>query len=349
MGSGRSAFLDEVRDAIRVRHYSIRTEKAYVDWIQRFNRFHDYAHPRDMGEEEVSRFLTYLAVEREVASSTQNQALNALSFMYSNVLDRPLGEMRNITRAKQSQRLPRVLSEHEISIVLRAVEGDYWLIACFLYGSGLRVMEALRLRVGDIEFGHRCLLIRDGKGAKDRVVTLADELVVPLRSHLAKRRILWERDRNNGVVGVYLPYALSRKYPTAGTEWPWQYVFSANKLTVDPRSGLERRHHIHDSAMRKALRNAVLKVGLDTRISCHALRHTFATHLLERGADIRTVQEQLEHADVSTTQIYTHVIKRGGFAVKSPLGSILGLPPSDDTPYSDDSEPDHPDFPTGRE
>jgi integron integrase len=324
MGSGRSAFLDEVRRAIRTRHYSIRTEKSYVDWIRRFIRFHDYAHPRDLGGKQVSAFLSYLAVERKVAAATQNQGLNALSFLYRRVLEQPFGELQDVARAKQPQRLPRVLSEHEIRILLAAMSGIYWLIACLLYGSGLRVMEALRLRVDDFDFERRCIVVRNGKGGKDRVVTLADELVKPLKGHLANRRTQWERDRDNGVAGVFLPYALERKYPKAGIEWPWQYVFCSKSLSVDPRSGIERRHHIHDSAMRKALRSAVLQLNLDSRISCHTLRHTFATHLLERGADIRTVQEQLGHSDLATTQLYTHVIKRGGLAVKSPLGAVFG-------------------------
>lgn len=323
MGSGRSAFVDTVRRAIRVRHYSIRTEKAYVDWIKRYIRFHNYQHPKDLGGDDVAAFLSYLAVERNVAPSTQDQALNALSFLYLSVLEQPLDQLSGVIRAKKPQRLPRVLSELEISKVLSALSGDHWLVGCLLYGSGLRLMEALRLRVKDIDFGRRCLMIRNGKGGKDRVVTLADELLVPLKRHLGKLRTQWEHDRDNGIAGVYLPTALSRKYPNAGSEWPWQFVFSSNRLSVDPRTRTVRRHHLHESSMRKALRRAVLEVDLDTRISCHTLRHTFATHMLERGADIRTVQEQLGHSDVATTQIYTHVINRGGLAVKSPLGAIL--------------------------
>lgn len=324
MGSGRSEFLESVRSAIRARYYSIRTERAYIDWIRRYIRFHRYTHPREMGAEQVVQFLSHLATERNVAASTQNQALNAINFVYREVLEIPLGELHGLKRANRPQRLPRVLSTDEITAILSRMKGDYWLVACLLYGSGLQVMEALRLRVGDIDFGHRCIIVRDGKGAKDRVVTLADELTVPLKRHLAHRRTMWERDRINGVGPVYLPYALERKLKEAGREWPWQYVFPAPSISRDTRSGVRRRHHLHDSSVRKALRRAVLDAGLDSRVTCHTLRHSFATHLLERGADIRTVQEQLGHSDVATTQIYTHVLKRGGGGVRSPLSEIIG-------------------------
>ncbi len=322
--AGRSPLLESVRSAIRLRHYSIRTEEAYVGWIVRYIHFHHVTHPSELGPDAVTAFLTYLAVKRNVVPSTQNQALNALNFLYAYVLDRPLGELDGLVRARRPQRLLSVLSESEIGRLLDQMEGQQWLVACLLYGSGLRLLESLRLRVNDIDFEHKCLIVRDGKGAKDRVVTLADELLEPIERHLGERRTIWERDCARGVAGVYLPYALARKYPNAAQAWGWQYVFVSNAITKDPRSEALRRHHLNESVVRRAVYRAAFKAGIERRVSCHTLRHSFATHLLERGADIRTVQEQLGHSDVRTTQIYTHVIKRGGFAVKSPLGAVLG-------------------------
>ncbi len=329
MGRGRntenkgSPFLGSVRAAIRVRHYSIKTEKAYIHWIKRFIMFHRKRHPRDLREADVAAFLSDLAVNRDVSPSTQNQALNALVFLYRHVLDRPLDKIPGIVRAKRERRLPVVLTTTEVSRVLAAIEGVHWLVVCLLYGSGLRLMEAVRLRVKDIDFEHRALFIRDGKGNKDRIVTLPDELHVPLQRHLAVRRVEYERDQARGVGGVYLPYALARKYPRAAAEWGWQYVFSARRPARDPRSGVLRRHHIDASAIQRMVKLAVRRVGISKPASCHTLRHSFATHLLERGMDIRTVQEQLGHVDVRTTQIYTHVLKRGGRAVRSPLSLVL--------------------------
>lgn len=321
--------LQRVREAVRVRHYSIRTEEAYVYWVRRYVLFHGKRHPDDMGEAEVGAFLTSLALQGEVAASTQNQALNALVFLYRHVLEVPLGDLGGIARAKRPQRLSVVLTVEEVSRVLSALPGIYWLIGCLQYGSGLRLLESVRLRVKDLDFFHRAIVVRDGKGAKDRVVTLPDELIVPLRRHLASRQTMFERDRDTGFGGVYLPHALARKYPNAPSEWGWQYVFPAPQLSVDPRSGERRRHHVDESSMQKAMRAAVLKAGIAKPASCHTLRHSFATHLLERGADIRTVQEQLGHVDIRTTQIYTHVLQRGGMAVKSPLGAALNpSPPS---------------------
>lgn len=318
-----SPFLDQVRDAIRVRHYSIRTEQAYVDWIRRFILFHDKRHPTRMGEREVGKFLTYLAVERNVAASTQNQALNALVFMYRHVLERPLEHISDAIRAKRPARLPVVLTEDEIRRLLQQLRGVQWLVACLLYGSGLRLLEGLRLRVSDLDFDHRAVIVRDGKGGKDRVVTLADELIEPLQRHLGIRRTLFEQDHAAGHGTVFLPHALARKYPGAETDWGWQYVFVASKLSTDPRSGVVRRHHLDGTVIQKAVSKAVRSAGIHKKASCHTLRHSFATHLIERGADIRTVQEQLGHADIRTTQIYTHVIKRGGRAVASPLGNVI--------------------------
>ena len=319
----RSPFMDEVRAAIRVRHYSIRTEQAYLDWTRRFILFHGKRHPRDMGEREVAAFLTHLAVERRVAAATQKQALNALVFLYKRVLERPLGDIEGVAPASRPPKLPVVLTTDEIGRVLASLSGVYWLIACLQYGSGLRLMESVRLRVKDLDFEHRAVVVRGGKGNKDRVVTLPDELVEPLRRQLAHRRNLFEQDLSAGVGSVYLPHALARKYPNAAHEWGWQYVFPADHVSTDPRSGARRRHHVGETAVQKAVRRALRKAGIERPASCHTLRHSFATHLLERGADIRTVQEQLGHADVRTTQIYTHVIERGGRGVRSPLGAVL--------------------------
>ena len=318
-----SPFLDEVRNAIRLRHYSIRTEQAYVDWIRRFIFFHGKRHPREMAEVEVRSFLTHLAVARNVAASTQNQALNALVFLYKIVLGRPLGEISEVVRAKKPQRLPVVLTRDEVRQLLQHLDGNHWLAACLMYGSGLRLMECIRLRVKDLDFDHRAIFVRDGKGAKDRVVTLPDELIPVLRRHLEAVCNIHRKDLADGVGTVFLPHALERKYPHAPAEWGWQYVFPATKRSVDPRSGMERRHHIDESSVQKAVKLAIRKSRIHKPASCHSLRHSFATHLLERGMDIRTVQEQLGHKDVRTTQIYTHVLNRGGNAVISPLNGLL--------------------------
>ena len=314
--------LDQVRDAIRVRHYSIRTEKAYVDWCRRYILFHNKRHPAEMGESEVSAYLTHLAVNRKVAASTQNQALNALVFLYSKVLELPLDDIGTTVRAKRPETLPVVLSRSEIKNVLAQLNGLHWLAACLMYGSGLRLMETMRLRVKDVEFGQRAIIVRNGKGAKDRVVTLADQLLEPLTVHLQQMKILHDRDLLERCGSVYLPNALARKYPNAPKEWGWQYVFVANRRSTDPRSGEVRRHHYGEQAVQRAVKNAVKRAGIIKPASCHTLRHSFATHLLESGADIRTVQEQLGHKDLRTTQIYTHVLNRGGNAVRSPLNDL---------------------------
>ncbi len=320
----RSPFLESVRSAIRLRHYSIRTERSYIGWIVRFIRFHGNRHPSELGEPEVASFLSDLAVRREVTASTQNQALSALVFLYRFVLDRPLGEIRGIVRAKTPQRLPVVLSQQEVSSLLRSIDTSHWLPACLMYGSGLRLMETVRLRVKDLDFDHRAIIVRDGKGAKDRVVALADELIEPLTRQIEGVKLIHSKDLADGFGEVALPHALARKYPRAGRSLAWQYVFPARSRSLDPRSGIMRRHHVDESALQKAVKNAVRKAGIEKPASCHTLRHSFATHLLERGMDIRTVQEQLGHKDVRTTQIYTHVLKRGGAAVLSPLGAVLG-------------------------
>lgn len=306
--SRRSPLMEQVRRALRVRHYSIRTEQTYVHWIKRFIYFHDLRHPAEMSEQEVAAFLSHLAVHDRVAASTQNQALNALVFLYKHVLDRPLGDIVGAVRAKRPQRLPVVLTQDEVREIFKHLDGIPWLVACLLYGSGLRLMEGVRLRVKDLEFTRRAILVRNGKGAKDRV---------------GWTRTLHEKDLSAGLGEVCLPQALARKYPNAGREWGWQYVFPSRNTSADPYMGVERRHHIDESVVQKAVRRAVRRAGINKPASCHTLRHSFATHLLERGMDIRTVQEQLGHKDVRTTQIYTHVLERGGLAVKSPLGEVI--------------------------
>ncbi len=319
-----SAFLEELKQAIRVKHYSIRTEQAYVGWAKRFILFHHKRHPKDMAEPEVCKYLSFLATQKNVAASTQNQALNALVFLYKHLLNQPLGKLDSV-RAKKPQRLPVVLSQSEMKDLFRVLEIRHYIPVALLYGSGLRLMECMRLRVKDLDFEHCAVIVRDGKGGKDRVTTLAKELITPLKRHLCQVKNIHEKDLADGYGSVYLPFALSRKYPNAANEWAWQYVFPASRRSVDPRSGVIRRHHINESAIQKAVRYAVKKAGINKPASCHTLRHSFATHLLERGMDIRTVQEQLGHKDLQTTQIYTHVIQRNGNAVLSPLGDIIGV------------------------
>lgn len=318
-----SPFLQSVIEAIRIRHYSLRTEQAYLHWVRRFIIFHGKKHPRDMGTMEVNAFLTHLAVTNDVAASTQNQALNALIFLYAHVVGKPLGEIGDVVRAKRPARVPVVLSHDEMRALLRELGGVSWLAACLLYGSGLRLMECLRLRVKDIEFDQHALIVRDGKGGKDRVVTLSDELMPMLRRQLEHARGIHEKDLADGFGAVSLPHALAKKYPNAPKEWYWQYVFPSTRRSVDPRSGAIGRHHLDESVIQRAVKLALRKAQINKPASCHTLRHSFATHLLERGADIRTVQEQLGHKDVRTTQIYTHVLNRGGNAVVSPLGALL--------------------------
>ena len=276
-----------------------------------------------MGGVEVAACLSHLALELEVSPATQNQALNALSFLYKAVLARPLREISGIVRAKRPRKLPTVLTQREVGRLLCRLNGNHWLIGCLLYGAGLRLMESVRLRVKDVDFEHGALFIRNAKGGKDRIVALPDDLKIPLGRHLASRRTLFERDLLDGAAAVYLPYALARKYPGAAITWGWQYILPSIRISQDRRSGSMRRHHIDESGVQRAIRRAAREANIEKPTSCHTLRHSFATHLLERGMDIRTVQEQLGHADVRTTQIYTHVLKRGGMAVKSPLGDAL--------------------------
>jgi integron integrase len=314
--------LDQVRDRIRVKHYSIRTETQYVQWIKRFILFHGKRHPREMGAAEVEAFLTHLAVEGSVAASTQNQALSALLFLYREVLQIELPWLDNVVRAKQPQRLPVVLTQNEVRAVLDRMSGVYGLMASILYGTGMRLMECVRLRVKDVEFERGEILIRDGKGAKDRVAMLPEALVPSLLGHLRQRRALFEDDTRLGKVEVYLPDALERKYPHASTQWGWQYVFPSGSFSHDPRSGTERRHHLDEKLLQRAMKKAVQASGMAKPATPHTLRHSFATHLLQSGYDIRTVQELLGHSDVSTTMIYTHVLNKGGRGVASPLDAL---------------------------
>ena len=302
-----------------MRHLSIRTEKTYVTWIRRFIFFHQKRHPREMGEAEIRAFISHLAVERGITASTQTVALSALLFLYRDVLKQELPYVSNIERARKPKRLPVVFTRDEVERILASLEGTHWLIAGLLYGSGLRLMECLRLRVKDIDFTYGQVTVRDGKGEKDRVTMLPSRLKQPLLRHLQKVKVVHEQDLAAGYGEVYLPYALARKYPNAPKEWGWQYIFPAGNRSTDPRSGQRRRHHFSEDAVQKMMKKAIANARIAKHGSCHTLRHSFATHLLEEGYDIRTVQELLGHKDVKTTMIYTHVLNRGGRGVTSPM------------------------------
>ncbi len=311
--------LDQVREALRVKHYAYRTEETYIQWIRRYILFHGKRHPRDMAEPEVEAFLTHLAVDGNVAASTQNQALSALLFLYRYVLHQPLSESIDAVRARPSKHLPTVLSVDEVQVLLRYLAGTHQLLAKLLYGSGLRVKEGLRLRVKDLDFAQGQILIRDAKGNKDRVTMLPETIAGQLQAHLVQVKQTHVDDLALGYGAVYLPFALSRKYPLAERDWLWQYVFPARTRSSDPRSGHIRRHHLDDAALQRSLKLAATEAGISKKVTCHTLRHSFATHLLQNGYDIRTVQELLGHKDVKTTMIYTHVLNKGGLGVKSPL------------------------------
>lgn len=311
--------LDRVREVIRIKHYSIRTEQAYLHWIKRYILFHGRRHPQELGATEVSAFLSDLATRGKVSASTQNQALNAILFLYREVLKIALPWLEGIQRAKKPRHLPVVLTRQEVKRVLARLDGTVWLMAGLAYGAGLRLLECLRLRVKDLEFTRGEVLVRDGKGQKDRVTMLPRNLIDPLRTHLAKVHQLHEQDLAEGFGRVYLPFALDRKYPNADREWGWQYVFPSSRRSIDPRGGAERRHHCDPAVLQRAIRAAVRNAQVLKPASVHTLRHSFATHLLESGYDIRTVQELLGHSDVKTTMIYTHVLNRGGRGVVSPL------------------------------
>ena len=314
--------LETVQNRLRAKHYSLHTQEAYLGWIKRFVWFHDKRNPKELGAEEVERFLTDLAVQRKVSASTQNQALAALLFLYKEVLDIQLPWLDGLTRAKHSQRLPTVLTVKETGIVLDQIDGTLGLITRLLYGTGMRLLEGLRLRVKDVDFDMRSVCIRDGKGGKDRVTMLPLVLIEPLRAHLTKVKAIHDEDLLSGFGSVWLPDALAVKYPNAPKEWGWQYVFPAQSISIDPRSGVKRRHHVDEKAVQRVMHKAALAVKLTKQVSPHTLRHSFATHLLESGYDIRTVQELLGHKDVATTMIYTHVLNRGGLGVMSPLDKL---------------------------
>ncbi len=314
--------LDQLRDAIRLRHYSIRTEESYTNWVKRYIFFHNKHHPVLMGAREVEIFLTHLAVDLNVSASTQNQALNALVFLHKEVLNKDLCILKNIPRAKTPLRLPEVLTVAEVQRLLNGLKGTHRLLGELLYGSGMRLMEVLRLRVKDINFDKSLILVRDGKGMKDRVTMLPQKLVPALRDHLARVQLLHSQDLSEGAGRVHLPTALERKYPSANKDWLWQYVFPSQQLSIDPRSKMRGRHHLHDTVIQDAVKRASQLAQVNKRVSVHTLRHSFATHLLESGYDIRTVQELLGHANVSTTMIYTHVLNRPGISVKSPLDRL---------------------------
>jgi len=319
---GKPKLLDLLRQALRARHYSRRTEKTYVFWVRRFIFFHGVHHPAEMAEAEINSFLTHLAVKEKVSASTQNQALSALLFLYRHVIGREVGDLGEVIRARKPTRLPVVMTREEVKAVLDHLSGDKWLMASLMYGAGLRLMECLRLRVQDIDFARNEILVRDGKGAKDRITMLPASLKAPLQEHLKRVKRIHEKDLADGWGSVLLPCALDRKYPGAPKEWRWQWVFPQENRWKNNKTGGEGRHHVDESILQKAFKHAVAKAGITKRATCHTLRHSFATHLLEGGYDIRTVQELLGHSDVRTTMIYTHVLNRGGCGVRSPVDNL---------------------------
>ena len=344
MPPNQPRLLDRVRNAIRARHYSLRTEEAYVGWIRRYILFHDKRHPLEMGEPEINAFVTHLAVEGPVGASTQTQALSALLFLYRHVLSKPLPDLNTVIRAKRPGRLPSVLTRSEVRRIVGCMNGTPRLVATLLYGTGMRLLECLRLRVKDVEFSNNRIVVRDTKGGEDRVVPFPLVARAEMPSWLARVKRMHERDLADGFGTVYLPDAIARKFPGADREWGWQYVFPGEHRSRDPRGkegGVgprasaaradqpERRHHLHETSVQRALRRAVLDVGISRRISCHTFRHSFATHLLEEGYDIRTIQELLGHKDVKTTMIYTHVLNRGGRGVRSPADMLWAGFPGD--------------------
>lgn len=319
--------LEKVRDSLRIKHYAYRTEKQYIYWIRRFILFHNKSHPRNMGKTEIEAFLTHLATKELVAASTQNQALNAIAFLYKNVLDLPFDFSLQNVRARRPKRLPTVLTRQEVFKIIECMHDRYRLIIQLLYGSGLRINECVRLRVKDLDFGYHQIHVRDTKGNKDRRTILPETLVRPLQLQMLRANKQHEMDLQDGFGAVYLPHALERKYPYAAREWIWQYIFPSSRITTDPRSGLKRRHHITMDAIRRSLRVAIKLTRIQKRVTPHTFRHSFATHLLEDGHDIRTVQELLGHKDLRTTMIYTHVLKRGPLAAQSPLDKMFETMP----------------------
>jgi integron integrase len=314
--------LDQVREALRRRHYSYRTEHAYLHWIRRFILFHHKRHPREMAEGEVAAFLTYLALDRRVSASTQNQALNAILFLYKQVIERDIGLIQGVVRAKRPERLPVVMTREEVEAILRRLSGRDWLLACLMYGAGLRVMECLRLRVKDVDFGLNQIVVRDGKGQKDRVAPLPGMVHSALREQIEQVKRVRAGDLADGYGEVSLPFALARKYPNAPRELAWWYLFPASHRSRDPYSGRIKRHHLDASAIQRSVKEAVRATCITKPVSCHSFRHSFATHLLSSGHDIRTIQELLGHQDVRTTMIYTHVLGKGAHGVSSPLDQL---------------------------
>ena len=311
--------LEQVRDVIRVKHYSLRTEKTYIDWIRRYILFHNKRHPEDMGAAEIQAFITHLATERTVSASTQNQALSAVMFLYRHVLQKEIDLPPELIRAQKSKTLPVVLTHQEAMSVIGKMTGVPQLMAKILYGSGLRRAECLRLRVKDIDFGNHQIIVRDGKGGDDRSTILPESLIRELEIHLKTVKAIHQKDLKDGFGETSLPYALAKKYPSAAKEWMWQYVFPASVRSIDPVSKKTKRHHVDPSVLQKAIRQSAQLVGITKPVTPHTFRHSFATHLLQSGYDIRTIQELLGHKDVKTTMIYTHVLQRGDLAVKSPL------------------------------
>jgi len=311
--------LDQVRNKIRFLHYSIRTEHTYIGWIRRYIIFNDKRHPKYLNKRHLENFLTYLAVERGVAAATQNQALNAIVFLYKEVLELELDWLENVVRPKTPEKVPTVFSKSEIERLFLHLAGQSGLMAQLLYGSGMRLMECVRIRVKDIDLEYRAITVRNGKGNKDRITVLPNTLIEPIKKQLERVRQCHQTDLESGFGEVFMPYALAKKYPSASKALAWQYVFPAKKISLDPRSKQKRRHHVDAQILQRAVKRALKDAGIPKKASCHTLRHSFATHLLERGNDIRTVQELLGHKDVRTTQIYTHVLKRGGRGVLSPL------------------------------
>ena len=311
--------IEQVRDAIRLKHYSYQTEKTYVYWIKRYIFFHNKRHPKDMGGKEIEAFLTDLAVNQKVAASTQNQALHALLFLYKEVLRQELDLKVDAVRAKKTKYLPTVLTKEEVVAIIQQLSGVHQLLIKLLYGTGLRLSEGLSLRVKDVDFAQQQIIVRDTKGNESRVTMLPESIAEELKIHLQSVKLLHQQDLQKGYGSVYLPFALERKYKKAKYDWIWQFVFPSTSISKDPRSGEVRRHHLHETSLQKALKQAVRQAGIQKKVGCHTFRHSFATHLLQNGYDIRTVQELLGHKDVKTTMIYTHVLNRGGRGVKSPL------------------------------
>ena len=318
----RPRLYDSVVEVLRAHHYSLRTERAYVGWIRRFILFHRPRHPRELSEADANRFLTHLAVDEHVAASTQNQALAAILFLYDKVLEQPLDRIEGVIRARKPKRLPVVLTADEVARVMAYLTGDKWLIATLMYGGGLRLMEALRLRVKDLDFERSEITVREGKGDKDRVTMLPEVVTRLLHDHLMRVQEIHQQDLSDGYGRVELPHALGRKFPHADREWRWQFVFPQERRWVNRKMGKQGRHHVHESLIQKAVSQAARLAELTKRVTCHTFRHSFATHLLVDGYDIRTVQELLGHKDVKTTMIYTHVLNRGGRAVRSPADNL---------------------------